>query len=111
MHCVWDDYRDEIEIWAKRVHKAQTKSHGRSTIESPKISDQRPEVAEASSSMDDDGGGSEGLWQTSSIIPGDDEDLFAAIPVGIREFMATEKRIRDRKKARKRKHRVEVEDE
>jgi hypothetical protein len=28
--------------------------------------------------------------------------LFEGIPVGIREFMATEKRIRERKKARRR---------
>jgi hypothetical protein len=28
------------------------------------------------------------------------EDLFQGIPVGIREFMATEKRLRDRKKRR-----------
>ena len=60
----------------------------------------RPEVAEASGSMDDDGGGSEGLW-TAPAGQGEDDALFGGIPVGIREFMSTEKRIKERKRARK----------
>jgi hypothetical protein len=52
--------------------------------------------------MDDDGGGSETLWTTPSAVD-DEDELFAGIPVGIREFMATEKRIRERKRARKEK--------
>ena len=67
--------------------------------ESPKVGMSRPEVTSASGSMDDDGGGSEGLWD-SALTAGPGEDLFQSIPVGIREFMATEKRLRDRKKKR-----------
>jgi hypothetical protein len=99
VHCVWDDYRDEVESWAVRLRQAQAKAHG-GGMNSPKVGMSRPEVADASISMDDDGGGSETLWDSASTLaPG--EDLFQGIPVGIREFMATEKRLRDRKKKRK----------
>lgn len=52
--------------------------------------------------MDDDGGGSEGLWQAPSSSEVDADALFQDIPVGIREFMATEKKIRERKRGKKR---------
>ena len=101
VHCVWDDYRDDVEKWAHRLKEAQAKAPVPSEARTTKAYMPRPEVANASGSMDDDGGGSEALWTTSS--PESSEDaLFAEIPVGIREFMATEKRIRDRKKSRKR---------
>lgn len=104
MHCVWDDYRDEVEAWAARLHEAQSKS-AKGATDAPKAQIARTEVHEASGSMDDDGGGSESLW-TSPTASADEEDrLFASIPVGIREFMATEKRIRDRKQSRKEKGR------
>lgn len=100
--CVWDDYRDDIESWATRLKEAQAKSIGTSSQTTPKIEMNRSEVPEASTSMDDDGGGSESLWTSPSAGAADD-DLFGGIPVGIREFMATEKRIRDRQKAKKQK--------
>ncbi|KPI39147.1 uncharacterized protein AB675_4484 [Cyphellophora attinorum] len=104
MHCVWDDYRDDIEEWAVRLREAQAKGAGHSQLSTPKIDLHRPEVVNASVSMDDDGGGSEALWDAPSVAGGEDaEELFAGIPVGIREFMATEKRLRERKKARKAK--------
>jgi Oxidoreductase-like protein, N-terminal len=103
-HCVWDDYRDDVEQWAHRLREAQAKGAAPSETRTTKAHSTRPELASASSSMDDDGGGSEALWTAPS--PGAEEDaLFSEIPVGIREFMATEKRIRDRKKTRKQKNR------
>ncbi|ETI21168.1 hypothetical protein G647_07512 [Cladophialophora carrionii CBS 160.54] len=104
VHCVWDDYRDDIESWASRVAEAQAKSpkkraHGRT----PKIEMSRPEVDNASGSMDDDGGGSEALWTTPSSSTDEDDVLFQGIPVGIRHFMATEKRIRERRRAKREK--------
>ena len=99
IHCVWDDYRDEVEGWAIRLREAQAKAQGTGMRESPKVGMHRPEVHAASASMDEDGGGSEGLWDTPSI-PGTGEDLFEGIPVGIRHFMLTEKMLRDRKKRR-----------
>lgn len=102
VHCVWDDYRDDIEQWAGRVREAQAK--GQKNDETKRnIYMNRPEVEASSGSMDDDGGGSEALWDTPSIPAATDagEELFQGIPVGIREFMATEKRIRERRRARR----------
>lgn len=96
---MWDDYRDDVESWAARLKEAQAKSQGQGVTKTPKIGFPRAEVNAASSSMDDDGGGSEALWQAPSV-DADPDALFQEIPVGIREFMASEKRIRERKKAR-----------
>ncbi|KIW98297.1 uncharacterized protein Z519_01881 [Cladophialophora bantiana CBS 173.52] len=109
MHCVWDDYRDDVEAWAARVHEAQSKSPKRRRG-APKIEMARPEVSEASASIDDDGGGSESLWTKPSAVADEEDILFQGIPVGIREFMATEKRIRDRKRARKEKAQLKDDD-
>lgn len=57
----------------------------------------RSEVASASLSMDDDGGGSDTNWDMPSGTGAEGEDLFANIPVGIREFMKTEKKLRQKK--------------
>ena len=97
--CVWDDYRDDVESWANRLREAQAKSTGNAVTKTPKIGFPRAEVQAASGSMDDDGGGSEALWQTPSEA--DPDALFEGIPVGIREFMETEKRIRERKKTKR----------
>jgi hypothetical protein len=103
MHCVWDDYRDDIEDWAKRLKEAQAKGADEGQTTTPKVEMHRPEVANASGSMDDDGGGSESLWDAPSSTASTASELFADIPVGIREFMATEKRLRERKRSRKEK--------
>jgi hypothetical protein len=48
--------------------------------------------------MDDDGGGSEANWEVPSVPgAGGEEDLFKGIPVGIREFMKIEKKLREKK--------------
>ncbi len=104
VHCVWDDFRDDVEQWAQRVREAQAKGGAPIEERTSKAHMARPEVASASGSMDDDGGGSEALW-TSPSSSADEDALFAEIPVGIREFMATEKRIRDRKRTRKQQSR------
>lgn len=102
VHCVWDDYRDDVESWAARLQEAQAKSPHRATDDA-KASPSRPELQAVSRSMDDDGGGSEALWDGPSTSVSNEDALFESIPVGIREFMATEKRIRDRKRSRKHK--------
>ncbi|OKL62016.1 hypothetical protein UA08_02710 [Talaromyces atroroseus] len=98
VHCVWDDFRDDLENWASRVNEAQAKATNTNTSMRSSDMRQRPrnEVASASLSMDDDGGGSETNWEMPSTEGG--EDLFAGIPVGIREFMKTEKKLREKKK-------------
>lgn len=90
VHCVWDDFRDEMEDWAARVAKAKAKGGSEKGMRDMRTAP-RAEVDSASQSMDDDGGGSETNWPAP---PTQDEDLFANIPVGIREFMKTEKRLR-----------------
>lgn len=89
VHCVWDDFRDEMEDWAGRVALAKAKGGPQKGTKDMRTAP-RAEVSSASQSMDDDGGGSETNW----TLPSQDEDLFANIPVGIREFMKTEKRLR-----------------
>ena len=54
-------------------------------------------------SMDDDGGGSETNWDGAEVGSGGGgeagmEKLFEGVPVGIREFMRTEKRLKERHK-------------
>lgn len=90
VHCVWDDFRDEMEEWAELL--AQAKAKGGPT-KSPNVvptAIPKTPVDADSTSMDDDGGGSETNWS----LPASGEDLFADIPVGIREFMKTEKRLK-----------------
>lgn len=94
VHCVWDDYREDVERWAERVDRAMEKARSKSK----QAEGGRAEVDSASVSMDDDGGGSETNWPAPS--PGETEHLFTQIPVGIREFMKTEKKLRKRKQER-----------
>ncbi|KAJ5632260.1 hypothetical protein N7490_008599 [Penicillium lividum] len=92
VHCVWDDFRDEMEEWAARAAKAKAKGSSEKGTKDMRTAP-RAEVDSASQSMDDDGGGSDTNWPA----PSQDEDLFANIPVGIREFMKTEKRLKHQK--------------
>ncbi|RHZ60602.1 oxidoreductase-like domain-containing protein [Aspergillus thermomutatus] len=91
VHCVWDDYRDEMEEWASRVESAKAKGSTQKPAMDMRQTP-RAEVESASHSMDDDGGGSETNWPVSYAA----EDLFANIPVGIREFMKTEKKLKEK---------------
>lgn len=79
VNCVWDQYRDELEEWAAKSSEARMASA-------------QHKGAESGVSMDDDGGGSETNWGTGL----DGGELFRDIPVGIREFMRTEKRLKQR---------------
>lgn len=98
VHCVWDDYRDEMEEWASRVEKAKAKGTTQKATADMRQTP-RAEVDSASRSMDDDGGGSENNWPVSYEA----DDLFANIPVGIREFMKTEKKLKEKHQHEKNK--------
>lgn len=86
-------YRDELEEWAAKSAEARAKLHaqegGTRAGAGPKRSDA---VAHAAVSMDDDGGGSETNWNLDT----GGKDLFEGIPVGIRQFMMTEKMLKQR---------------
>ncbi|PKX93268.1 oxidoreductase-like domain-containing protein [Aspergillus novofumigatus IBT 16806] len=101
VHCVWDDYRDEMEEWASRVESAKAKGTTQKATADMRQTP-RAEVDSASRSMDDDGGGSETNWPVSHEA----DDLFANIPVGIREFMKTEKKLKEKQQQEKKKARI-----
>lgn len=109
VNCVWDRYRDDIEEWAaakKEADIAMRKERGFGKERTRRIG-KRVEGAtglmlgggekganHTMTSMDDDGGGSESNWSEGVGLSND--ELFAGVPVGIREFMRTEKRLKER---------------
>ena len=91
VNCVWDAYREEVEVWAeerrKRIHDEIFSAKGRG-------------------SRDEDGDGGDGhVGELDEPGIGfgdldlDNEAMFEGVPVGIREFMNTEKRLRERRAA------------
>jgi len=102
VNCVWDQYRDEIEEWAAKSGEARAKlteqrTKGQATGMMAQEAGMPKHVA---TSMDDDGGGSETNWASAagmeSFGQSGGSDLFADIPVGIREFMKTEKKLKEK---------------
>lgn len=96
VNCVWDLYREELEEWAAKSAEARTK------IEAQRAKDgltakKAGMPAHVAHSMDDDGGGSETNWDSGLEFSGASGDLFENIPVGIREFMKTEKMLKMQK--------------
>jgi hypothetical protein len=86
-------YRDEMEEWADKSAQARAaiqakRQEGVGTGQMVAGSDVPGHVAV---SMDDDGGGSESNWSEGGQ---DSSDLFDDIPIGIREFMKTEKKLK-----------------
>ena len=86
VNCVWDVYRDELEEWAAKSAEA------RSRVEAQRA---KMRVAEGGIGGEDDGMGS-GLEGLGVPVAGEEGDLFEGIPVGIREFMKQEKRLKER---------------
>ncbi|KAM0421073.1 hypothetical protein ACHAPT_011144 [Fusarium lateritium] len=85
VNCVWDRFRDEMEEWSLKNVEAQAA------------------LKKLEGSMDSDGAGSEANWAPAPAV-GDtkiakdfwDEGLYENVPVGIREFMKQEKRLKER---------------
>lgn len=80
VNCVWDRYREEAEEWSAKTQLAQQR------------------LRRGDDDMDADGGGG---WEShlgSGKIAKDmwDEGVFSDLPVGIREFMKQEKRLREK---------------
>ena len=104
VNCVWDRYQDEVEDWVAKSSEARAKMEAQRASKE-ETSPPRTELPNhVASSMDDDGGGSEALWgegEDNSLLAlgGKAEDLMQGVPVGIREFMRTEKRLKERKSA------------
>ncbi|TKA32031.1 hypothetical protein B0A50_01277 [Salinomyces thailandicus] len=112
VNCVWDKYGEEMEEWALKSREAKARVEelrvgGKAT---GVMSKDKGAPGHVAVSMDDDGGGSETNWvgggdggggvTGKGEVPGGEEDLFKGVPVGIREFMRTEKRLKEKKKQR-----------
>ena len=97
VNCVWDMYRDEMEEWAEQSAKARAAIQARreEAEGSGSMVAEQGSPTHVAVSMDDDGGGSETNWTEGAA----EDKLFDDIPVGIREFMKTEKKLKQRHKA------------
>lgn len=107
VNCVWDRYRDELEEWAASTKEADAalrkqrgvrrrKGGGVTAGSGLMLGEGEKGASHTMTSMDDDGGGSESLWGTGLDTDFTGEDLFQNIPVGIREFMKQEKRLKEK---------------
>lgn len=82
VNCVWDAYREEVEEWAARRKKREAKGRGAVQV---------GEAQEMEGSIGDlDGPGGVGDTEAGA--------LFEGLPVGIKEFMALEKRLREKQR-------------
>ncbi|KAI9793190.1 MAG: hypothetical protein M1816_000610 [Peltula sp. TS41687] len=99
VNCVWDRYRDDLEEWAAQSAEARRRLLAKRTgLDGTAVSGMTTKSAPGLAvSMDDDGGGSETNWNVGLGEVGEEgEDLFRGIPIGIREFMRTEKLLKEK---------------
>ena len=99
VNCVWDLYREEVEEWAARQKRAHRSEVARESEKARSMRgrgrwDGGAEAEEEVGDMNEVGGHFEGVELGQ-------ERLFEGVPVGIREFMNTEKRLRERREAGK----------
>ncbi|KAI0467573.1 oxidoreductase-like protein [Xylaria cf. heliscus] len=116
VNCVWDRYGEELENWAAasaradEALQAERARGGRAPVDVDAVEGDTS-VSAAVSSVDDDGGGSETNWHAEKEMAKKtdrpkiakdlwDDELYSNVPVGIREFMKHEKKL-------KRKHEEE----
>ena len=110
VNCVWDRYRDEMEHWSMATAEAERRQAmqdtgveitGEAMAAETDVQIGAHELDERGAvSMDDDGGGSDSEWGkgSSGKIAKDfwDDSLYQNLPVGIREFMKQEKRLKEK---------------
>lgn len=111
VNCVWDRFRDEMEEWAAASAEAsrrlQAQEGGVAAVGATAGPPGAPGAPRPTThiSMDDDGGGSNTNWSLEEAAKsaagaggskkaGWDEELYKSVPVGIREFMKQEKRLK-----------------
>lgn len=111
VNCVWDRYRDELEEWAAARKEADIALRKENGLEKGRkrrrsgdgltgtglmLGKGEKGAQHTLVSMDDDGGGSEANWGTGLETDFTSEELFKGVPVGIREFMKQEKRLKEK---------------
>jgi len=120
VNCVWDRFRDDMEEWAAISMRAEAALQAQRSQGDPselgKVSAVKgmpsvSRIGETASdneamSMDDDGGGSDANWvdplagakATDTKLAKDfwDDELYKSVPIGIREFMKQEKRLKEK---------------
>ncbi|TVY34356.1 UPF0651 protein, mitochondrial [Lachnellula subtilissima] len=109
VNCVWDRYRDELEEWAaarkeadialrKENHLKKNNKRKQQGVSGTglMLGEGEKGAQHTMVSMDDDGGGSESNWGTGLDTDFTGEELFKGLPVGIREFMKQEKRLKEK---------------
>ncbi|KAK5169897.1 uncharacterized protein LTR77_005875 [Saxophila tyrrhenica] len=96
VNCVWDIFRDDLEEWAEKSAEARGRLEKQRTAEGTGGQGAMP--GHVGASMDEDGGGSGTAWEGMESFGQPGADLFEGIPVGIREFMKTEKKLKERHK-------------
>jgi hypothetical protein len=90
-------FRDDMEEWAAKSAQARKamQAQREKGVGSGQMVAGSGIPTHVATSMDDDGGGSESNW---SMDDGAESSLFDDIPVGIREFMRTEKKLKMQQK-------------
>lgn len=110
VNCVWDRFGEELEEWAAKRKEADVALRQEKNLEGGKkrrkqtslsgtgmmLGEGKKGAGHTMVSMDDDGGGSETNWGTGLETDFTSEDLFAGVPVGIREFMKQEKKLKEK---------------
>lgn len=96
VNCVWDAYREEVEEWAAARKKCEAPlSEHPAKIRRGLRGSAGKGLEDEADLADLDGDG--GMASYEGINIDDEGGLFEGVPVGIKEFMKQEKRIRERR--------------
>lgn len=104
VNCVWDRYREDMEEYVAATKRADARLRSQTPVagglDGAKAQG-APQRGNEAISMDDDGGGSETNWPAESIdqqTTSKDtwDQLYKNVPVGVREFMRTEKKLKEK---------------
>ena len=89
VNCVWDTFREEVEEWSAQQRQRHKQGQGQ-------VDGRKGGVMSKVGSIDDDGGGVGDLDGVggSNLDP---DAFFKDLPVGIKEFIALEKRLKESK--------------